>query len=97
MRLISVMVLLLVSGCASSPDYDLSGKQSKNGTPVRYERLGSVTSLDVPTDLKCNSRQVRWCNVVGSWKKCGCVYIHDAEEKVRRMAGQVRNQRRPNP
>jgi hypothetical protein len=96
MRVFLVITFLLVSGCASDAGGGISGKQSKNSGPVRYERLGAVTSIGVPDGLQCGTNKMKWCSVESRKESCQCLYIHQAEDKVRRMAGQLRNQRYSN-
>ncbi len=87
MRILSVIIVLFVSGCATDSGGEISGKQLKNGGPVRYERLGTVTSVDMLAELHCGDKRVQWCAVRGRQQACRCMNIHQAQDQVRRMTG----------
>ena len=91
MRVFLVIIILLVTGCATDSGGEISGKQLKNGGPVRYERLGTVTRIDTPTELQCGEKRVKWCGVRGKEQSCQCLHIHRAQDQVRRMMGQSGN------
>lgn len=83
MRLTAVIIFLAMAGCATGPDSDLSGRYIKNGGPVRYERLGSVTDTNLGDQTRCLSKQVMWC--AGGEESCKCMYVHQAEDRLRRL------------
>ena len=95
MRLLIIGMLLALAGCASGPG-ELSGKQSKNGGPVRYERLGVVTDRNVPMDAQCGRQQVMWCNTKLNERTCACVYRQEARERTERLTHQMRQLRQYN-
>lgn len=90
MRVLLVVIGLLISGCATDVGRTMSGDQTKNGGPIRLERLGTVTSVDITTGPRCRPSQVNWCTLRGGKENCQCLHIRAAEEKVRRMVGQAR-------
>lgn len=87
MRILSVIIALLVSGCATDSGGEISGKQLKSGGPGRYERLGSVTSADTLAEWQCGDKRVQWCGVRGREQNCRCMNIHRAQDQVRRITG----------
>jgi len=90
MRIYPVLICLVISGCATDTGRPLFGAHGKNGNPVRYERLGSITDQDVSTGPQCGSKQVSWCTERRERQNCQCLNVHEAEEKVRRMTAQFR-------
>jgi hypothetical protein len=83
-----VLLVLTIAGCATDPAGELSGRHAKNGSPVPVERLGSVTSSALPTELQCGSKQVMWCAGGRVRSACQCVQIREAQDRVRRFAAQ---------
>jgi hypothetical protein len=94
MRVILVIALLAIAGCASNQG--LSGKHSKNSSVMRYERFGTATSYGLPGETKCGSKQVQWCTSGSHGETCKCVYAHEASDRVRRMADQLKRAQFPN-
>jgi len=88
-----LMTLLLVAGCGSNSGF--AGKQTKNGGPVRIERLGTMTTTDRVAERSCNRRQVLWCHRLAGAQHCQCTYVKQAEDRVRRMTGQTDRLRTP--
>ena len=88
MRIFTVVLLLVLAGCSSQSG--LSGKQTKNGQVMQYERLGTLTSYDMPTAMKCGSRQVQFCAPDSQGGNCTCVHRDTARDKIRRLADQLR-------
>lgn len=91
------IAVMLLTGCVNSSGGDLSGRHEKNGEAVRVERLGAVTTSSLPGELRCGSKQVMWCAGGRSQESCKCLYVTEAENKVRRMADQLKSMRFPNP
>jgi hypothetical protein len=83
-----VFAMLIVAGCASQSE--LTGKQKKNSGVVQYERLGTLTTHDVPAGKQCNRRQVQWCAPDSQGENCTCIYVHSAKDRIRRMAESYR-------
>ena len=90
-RVMLSVVLLLVYACASGPG-ELAGKSAKTGEPVRFERLGAVTSTNVPIEATCGHTEVKWCSTRNGTRSCYCAKRYRTQDKIRRMAGQLRNQ-----
>lgn len=85
-----MLSMFLLAGCAGSQT-DLAGKHGKNGGPVRVERLGIMTTSELPADGQCRAREVRWCSSRGRGVNCQCVLVQEAKDRVRRLATQMRN------
>ena len=95
MRLWIIGIGLALAGCATGTG-ELSGKQSKNGGPVRYERLGVVTKTNVPLEARCGREQVTWCEVKAGRSNCACVHRQDARQRTERLARGLTQLRRYN-
>lgn len=93
MRLTMLMALLAMAGCGTNSGF--AGKQMKNGGPVRIERLGTMTTSDFVDERSCNSKQILWCTTRSGAQSCQCVYTKQAEDRVRRMTGQMNHLRSP--
>ena len=87
MRVLVPLLMLAVAGCATSPE----GHSTKNTDAARYERLGVVTDTPPPEELSCSRRQVMWCAEGNHGRQCKCVFVHQAKDRVRRMADQIRH------
>ena len=87
MRVIVFLLILTAAGCSSQSG--LSGKSAKNGSVMQYERLGTLTTYDVPTDVKCGGRQVQFCAPDSQGQRCTCVHRDVARDRIRRMADQL--------
>lgn len=90
MRVLMVLTVLLVSGCATGVRSDLSGDQMKNGSPIRFERIGSLTSEDLSEALRCRPNQVNLCSGGYGRDSCRCHFVNDAEVRIRQIVGQRR-------
>lgn len=88
MRSTLMLVVVMMTACATDPAGELSGRHSKNGAQVPVERLGSVTSSALPAELRCGSKQVMWCAGGRVRNACQCVQIREAQDRVRRFAAQ---------
>ena len=86
-----VVTLLMVSACASGPD-EFVGRSAKNGAPVRFERLGAVTSTNVPVEATCDSKELKWCSTRNGKRACYCAKRFRTQDQLRRLARQMRNQ-----
>jgi len=85
------ILLMIVAGCASDRG-NLAGRHGKNGGPERVERLGAITMSELPAARQCSTRQVSWCVDRGSSLQCRCVFLRTAEDRIRRMARELRQQ-----
>lgn len=83
------MVVMAIAGCATGSSGELSGRHGKNGGQASVERLGSITSAALPGELRCGSKQVMWCADGRSREACQCLYVREAQDRVRRMADQM--------
>jgi hypothetical protein len=90
-RLAAAILVLVVTGCANDRS-SLAGRHTKNGGLERVERLGVMTTSELPAEHQCSTRQIRWCSDRGGAINCKCVYVREAEDRVRRMARELRNQ-----
>ena len=95
MRVAVILVMLVMSACASDPGRELQGRHLKNGAPERYERLGTITSTALPDETACGEKQIKWCGAKS--ESCQCVYAHEARDRLRRMTDQLNTARFPNP
>ena len=89
MRVFSIIVFVFISGCAVNGG--MTGKQSKNDGPVRYERLGVLTETALTEEMACHTNQVKWCSSNANPESCRCMTVHDAERRVRRMATRMQH------
>ena len=89
MRVIVFLLVLTVAGCSSQSG--MSGKSAKNGQVMQYERLGTLTSYEMPTEMKCGRRQVQFCAPDSQGQNCTCVHRDIAKDRIRRMADQLNN------
>ena len=87
MRVLFVLVGLLISGCATDFGRTVSGSHTKSGGPIRFERLGTLTSEDISTRTRCGAKQVSWCVTSDPRETCQCVFVREAEDKVRQVLG----------
>ena len=85
MRLVAVMVIMVMAGCASNGTDVPLGKHSKNGGPVRVERMGSMTALASFKAGSCHAEQVLLCRGESEDGDCRCVTIYDAERRLEIM------------
>jgi len=90
MKLLFVLTGLLISGCATDVGRTMYGGQMKNGSPIRFERLGSMTSEDISTGRQCGLDRVSLCTTTSSHESCRCIFAHDAERRIRQVVGQRR-------
>jgi len=88
MRVLFVLVGLLISGCATDFDRTLAGSHTKSGGPIRFERLGALTSEDISSRTRCGAKQVSWCVTSDPRENCQCIFVRQAEDKVRQVLGQ---------
>lgn len=92
-RITILMTVLVVAGCGTNAG--ITGKQQKHGGPVRIERLGTTTTTDLVDERSCSRRQVLWCDRRVGPQRCQCIYMKQAEDRVRRMTGQTDRLRTP--
>ena len=87
-RLITVCLLVL-AGCATQDGQRLVGRQQKNESPIRVERLGTLALLQMEERLACAVEQVLWCNggEPGPNAACQCVYVDRAERQYDTLLG----------
>ncbi len=90
MKVLFVFVCVFVSGCATGITSSVSGDQTKNGGPMRFERLGAMTSEDISPRRQCGMRQVSMCTTSDSREVCDCLSVKDAEFRVRQVVRQHR-------
>ena len=83
MKMLLVIAGLLICGCAMNAERTISGVQTKNGGPIRFERMGTITTEDMQDRRQCGMNQVSWCS--GN-NNCQCLFIHEAENRARQMA-----------
>ena len=89
--LLAMTATIAIAGCATSPGSAPGANALNPDEPVRVERLGSITTAELPQEKRCNSKQVKWCS--DGDKGCRCVYKHVARDRLRRMEDQMRNLR----
>ena len=95
MKALIVVVCLLMSGCATDVASLISGDQSKNGAPMRFERLGAMTSEDISASRQCRSTQIKVCTTSGAREDCGCMFVDDVQCRVQSVVGQQRRNGQP--
>jgi hypothetical protein len=87
-RLITVCLLVL-AGCATQDGQRLVGRQQKNESPIRVERLGTPALLEQQGQFACATEQVLWC--VGGEPEngadCRCVYADRAQRQFDSLLG----------
>ena len=86
MRVFSVLLVLLISGCATNMAGSFRGEHARNPGPDRYARLGAITNEDVPDLDTCRRNPLAWCSGEAAGENCRCLLIHEAQEKVRQIA-----------
>lgn len=91
MRTAVVIMVVALAGCGTGQS-GFSGKHSKNGGPLRVERLGVVTTSELPAERQCGARAVRWCSDRGDRAACACIPVQQAKDRVRRLARQMQQQ-----
>jgi len=82
MKVLFVFICVLISGCVTGFTSATSGDQSKNGGPMRFERLGALTSQELSTGRQCHSSQVKVCTTSDPREDCGCMSIDAAQRQV---------------
>lgn len=92
-RMTILIVLLAMAGCGSNSG--LAGKESKHGTPVRIERLGTMTTAELVEERSCHPKQIHWCANRAGRQQCECVFPKRVENRVRRLTGQYGDQAGP--
>ena len=97
MKVLFVSICLLLSGCATGVSSLASGDQSKNGSPMRFERLGSMTSEDISTTRQCPGNKVKVCTTSSSLEDCSCMFVRDAEFRTQPVLSQRRIEHRRGP
>ena len=96
MKVLSVFVFLLLSGCAAgftsvnTAESLQTSDTVKYASLVQFERLGALTSNDISTRRQCGSRQVRVCSTSDANASCQCMAVNDAETRLRQMVRQHR-------
>jgi hypothetical protein len=90
MKVLIVCICFLVTGCATGVSSLTSGDQSKNGSPMRFERLGSMTSEDIATGRHCPGNMVKVCTTSSRFEDCDCMFVRDAEFRTQPVARQHR-------
>ena len=95
MKILFVVVCLLMSGCATGVASSTSGDQSKNGAPMRFERLGAMTSEYLSASRQCRSTQVRVCTTSDTRKDCGCMFVDVVQRRVQSVVRQQRRNGQP--
>lgn len=90
-----VVVCLSMSGCAAGVTSLATGDQSKNGTPMQFERLGALTSEDISASRQCRSTQIKVCTTSDAREDCGCMFFDDVQRRVQSLPGQQRRNDRP--
>ena len=91
MRTAVVIMILALAGCGTGQS-GFSGKHAKNGGPERVERLGVLTTSELPAERQCGAKQVRWCADRGDGAACACIPVQQATDRVRRLARQLQQQ-----
>jgi hypothetical protein len=95
MKALFVVVCLLMTGCATGVTSYTAGDESKNGAPVRFERLGTMTSEDISASRQCRSTQVKVCTMSDAREDCGCMFIDDVQRRVQSVVRRQRRNGRP--
>ena len=90
MRLIVVFAVMVLTGCVSSGSVAPAGMHAKNGSPVRVERLGTMTTLSPVKGPACHSEQVLLCRGDIGRGDCRCVFIQEAERSLERVTRRQR-------
>jgi len=95
MKALLIVVCLLTSGCATGIASLTSGEHSKNGGPMRFERLGAMTSEDISAVRQCRKTQIKVCTTSGVAEDCGCMFVDDVQRRVQSLARQNPRNGRP--
>ncbi len=94
MKVLFVFICVLISGCATGVTGATSGDQSKNAGPMRFERLGSITSEDISASRQCRSDMVKVCTTSSGFEDCDCMIVRDAEFRIQTVMRQRQNSSR---
>lgn len=95
MKALLIVIFLSMSGCATGIDSLMSGEQSKNSGPMRFERLGTLTSEDVSAARQCRITQIKVCTTDDAREDCGCMFVDDVQRRVQSLVRQRPRNGRP--
>lgn len=82
MRALTVMSMLLLSACAAGGRDSATRADPYPQTPIRYDRLGTITTQDMSDLDACGDNQVNWCNGSRARKSCTCLSIREVERRT---------------
>lgn len=85
MRILFLVMIMLISACASNAPGNLQGNAGKADRSVVYKYLDADPNYIVPDGYRCRANSVLVCSVAQGKSDCRCQTINEADARESRL------------
>jgi hypothetical protein len=87
MRILFLVMIMLISACASNAPGNLQGNAGKSDRSVVYKHLDADPNYILPDAFRCRANSVLVCSVGQGKSDCRCQTINEADAREAWMPG----------